>query len=81
MSMLLDLRVWMISSWLASPNCLVRFSDTLWRAKPSRRNEASGSVSGLRELEEERRRTRRRRRKRRRERDREEAEKWACDLL
>lgn len=53
-SMLLDLRVLMISSWAASPNCLVRFSDMLWRPNPSRWNEASGSLSsGLRVLKGE----------------------------
>lgn len=50
-SMLFDLRVLMISSWEASPNCLVRFSDMLCRPKPSLRNAGSGSFgSGLREL-------------------------------
>lgn len=49
--MLFDLRVLMISSWEASPNCLVRFSDMLCRPKPSLRNAGSGSFgSGLRDL-------------------------------
>lgn len=49
--MLLDLRVLMMSSWAASPNCLVRFSDMLCRPKPSRWKAASGSLwSGLPEL-------------------------------
>lgn len=50
-SMLFDFRVLMISSWEASPNCLVRFSDMLCRPKPSLRNAGSGLFwSGLREL-------------------------------
>lgn len=50
-SMLLDLRVLMISSWEASPNCLVRFSDMLCLPKPSRWNAGSGSPwSGIPEL-------------------------------
>ena len=50
-SMLFDLRVLMISSWEASPNCLVRFSDMLWRPNPSLWKAASESFSsGLREL-------------------------------
>lgn len=49
--MLLDLRVLTISSWEGLSNCLVRFSDILWRPKPSLWNEVSGSASGLSELQ------------------------------
>lgn len=53
-SMLLDLRVLMISSWEASPNCLVRFSDMLWRPKPSLWKAPSGWFSsGVAELDGE----------------------------
>lgn len=50
-SMLLNFRVLMISSWEAFSYCLVRFSDILWRPKPSLWNEVSGSASGLSELQ------------------------------
>ncbi|TNN75156.1 hypothetical protein EYF80_014566 [Liparis tanakae] len=51
--MLLDLRVLTMSSSAAFSNCLVRFSDMLWRPKPSLWNESSGSAlaSGLSELQ------------------------------
>lgn len=50
-SMLLDLRVLTMSSWEAFSYCLVRFSDILWRPKPSLWNEVSASASGLSELQ------------------------------
>ncbi len=49
--MLLDLRVLMMSSSAAFSYCLVRFSDILWRPKPSLWKEPSGSASGLSELQ------------------------------
>lgn len=51
-SMLLDFRVLTKSNWLASPNCLVRFSDMLCRPNPSLWKARDGSTSGLKVLEE-----------------------------
>lgn len=51
-SMLLDLRVLMMSSWPASPYCLVRFSDMLCLPKPSLWN--CPSALALEELQRER---------------------------
>lgn len=53
--MLLDLRVLMMSSWLASPYCLVRFSDMLCLPKPSLWNAPSSlALEELREGQRER---------------------------
>lgn len=53
--MLLDLRVLMMSSWLASPYCLVRFSDMLCLPKPSLWNTPSSlALEVLREWERKR---------------------------
>ncbi len=55
--MLLDLRVFMMSSWLASPYCLVRFSDMLCLPKPSLWNTPSSlALEVLREWERKRKR-------------------------